>query len=421
MARVFHTSDWHVGKPLRGVSRTPDSEAVLAEIVAQARDAKPDLIIHSGDVFDGLRPATADLRLALGALNELGAIAPTVVLAGNHDSGALFEVFTMLLGTGLPVRFVSKARPPADGGIVEVQAGDGTRLRLAPVPFVHANRQVDWFGDPRRFMAAYATRMQLINDILWEGLQDGYDPARDVLLYAAHLHVSGAHLSGSERLVHVSETYSAESARLPMVSYSALGHIHKPQQVPGRDAYYVGSPLQLDYGEAGEAKSSIVVDVLPGRPAEVQRLPLTAGRALLELRGGFEQIEARASGVGNELLRAVVESEDPILDLADALAELFPQATLVEVDERIASRTLKALDPAEADDDAPEPTYQELLDLYLQSTVTGDKAVPAAEVQTLFSALHDSLYDDGDPPLEQLAEVMAAPLPTPEEIVRCGR
>jgi exonuclease SbcD len=416
MARLFHTSDWHVGKPLRGVSRNADHEAALAEIVAQARDAKPDLIIHSGDVFDGLRPATADLRLALGALTELGAIASTVVLAGNHDSGALFEVFAMLLGRSSPVQFVSKARPPAEGGIVEVQAADGTRLRLAPVPFVHANRQVDWFGDPQRFMAVYAKRMQLINDILREGLEDGFDPARDVLLYAAHLHVTGAHLSGSERLVHVSETYAAESAGLPVVSYSALGHIHKPQQVPGRDAHYVGSPIQLDYGEAGEEKSSIVVDVLPGRPAEVQRLPLGAGRALVEVRGSFEQVKARAPEVGNELLRVVVESEDPILDLADALAELFPQATLVEVDERIASRTLQALEPSEADDEAPEPTYQELLELYLQGTVTGDKAVPAAQVQQLFVTLHDSLHDEGDPPLELLAEIMDAQLPTPQEI-----
>jgi exonuclease SbcD len=414
LARVFHTSDWHVGKSLRGVSRGTDHEAVLAEIVAQAREAKPDLIIHSGDVFDGLRPATADLRLALGALTELGGIASTVVLAGNHDSGALFEVFSMLLGHNSRVQFISKARRPAEGGIVEVEAADGTRLRLAPVPFVHANRQVDWFGDPQRFMAVYAKRMQLINDILREGLEDGFDPARDVLLYAAHLHVTGAHLSGSERLVHVSETYAAESASLPVVSYSALGHIHKPQQVSGHDAYYVGSPLQLDYGEAGEEKSSIVVDVVPGRPAEVQRLPLAAGRALVELRGSIERIEARAADVGNELIRVVVESKDPILDLADALAELFPQATLVEVDERIASRSLQALDPSEIDDELPEPTYQELLELYLQVTVTRDKTVPAAQVHELFVTLNDSLHDEGDPPFEKLAEIVGATLPRPQ-------
>ena len=355
--------------------------------------------------------------LALGALNELGAIAPTVVLAGNHDSGALFEVFAMLLGPSSRVRFVSKARPPAEGGIVEVPARDGTRLRLAPVPFVHANRQIDWFGDPQRFMAVYATRMQLINDILREGLEDDFDPARDVLLYAAHLHVSGAHLSGSERLVHVSETYAAESSGLPVVSYSALGHIHKPQRVPGRDAFYVGSPMQLDYGEAGERKSSIVVELLPGRPAEVRRLPLGSGRELVELRGSFEEIAARAPQVGTGLLRVVVESDDPILDLADALAEQFPEATLVEVDERIASRTLTALDPSNVDDEAPEPTYLELLELYLQGTVTGDKTVPAAEVQALFTTLYDTLHDEGVPALEQLAEIMDAPLPTPQALV----
>ncbi len=412
MARLFHTSDWHVGKQLRGISRGTDHEAVLAEIVAQARDCEPDLIIHSGDVFDGLRPATADLRLALGALTELGAIAPTVVLAGNHDSGPLFDVFAMLLGPSARVQFVTKARPPSAGGIVDVEAGDGTRLRLAPVPFVHANRQIDWFGDPQRFMAVYATRMQLINDILREGLADGFDPARDVLLYAAHLHVTGAHLSGSERLVHVSETYAAESAGLPTVSYSALGHIHKPQQVPSRDAHYVGSPMQLDFGEAGEAKSSIVVDLLPGRPAEVTRLPLTSARGLRELRGSFEEIEHRAGEVDDELLRVVVESDEAILDLADALSGLFPDATLVEVDERIASRTLRALDPTEVDDETPEPTYLELLDLYLQGIVIGDKSVPATEVQRLFATLQDGLGEEAVP-LAELAEITDAPLPTP--------
>jgi len=147
-------------------------------------------------------------------------------------------------------------------------------------------------------MAVYATRMQLINDILREGLEDAFDPARDVLLYAAHLHVSGAHLSAPNGSCTSSETYAAESAGLPVVSYSALGHIHKPQQVPGRDAFYVGSPMQLDYGEAGEAKSSILVELLPGRPAEVRRLPLSSGRGLLEVRGGFERIVDRATQVG---------------------------------------------------------------------------------------------------------------------------
>jgi hypothetical protein len=48
--------------------------------------------------------------------------------------------------------------------------------------------------------------------------------------------------------------------------------------------------------------------------------------------------------------------------------------------------------------------------------VTGDKAVPAAQVQALFVALNDSLHDEGDPPLEQLAEIFGATLPSPQGI-----
>ena len=43
--KILHTSDWHVGKALRGQSRADEHEAVLAEIAgvaaAEAVDAGP--------------------------------------------------------------------------------------------------------------------------------------------------------------------------------------------------------------------------------------------------------------------------------------------------------------------------------------------------------------------------------------------
>src|SRR4051812_35990836 len=118
MASILHTSDWHVGRGLYRSQRTEDHVAVLEELVELAREARPDVIVHTGDVFDGPRPSTEHMRIGLDALRRLGEIAPTVVLAGNHDSPALFDVFSMLLGPDSPVRFVSRARKPADGGIV---------------------------------------------------------------------------------------------------------------------------------------------------------------------------------------------------------------------------------------------------------------------------------------------------------------
>lgn len=416
MAVVFHTSDWHVGKSLARLSREEDHVAVLDEIVEQAREAEPDLIIHSGDVFDGFRPATADMRLALGALRSLGRVAPTVVLAGNHDSPALLEVFAMLLGENSPVRFVARARLPRAGGIIDIDSRDGSqRLRLASMPFVHPNRQVDWFDDPRRFMGRYAEQLQVMNRLLHAGLEDGYDSARDVLLYAAHLHVSGAHLSGSERPLHVTDAYAAEAGSLPVVSYSALGHIHKPQQLPGQDACYVGSPMQLDFGEAGQEKSSIVVIAEPGRPAEITRRPLNSARPLRLLRGTFDAVETAAATVDRELVRVIVETEYPIPNLADMITGLLPHATLVELVEDVASRRLEVLDPDALDPDEPEPTYEQLLQTYLQDRATRDPDVPAERVQSLFVALSLEVDSGENPPIDGLRDLLDAELPEPPQ------
>lgn len=412
MAVIFHTSDWHVGKSLARISREDDHRAVLEEIVAQALAAEPDLIIHSGDVFDSFRPATADMRLALSTLRGLGQIAPTVVLAGNHDSPSLLEVFSMLMGDESPVRFVPRAKHPDDGGILDFNSRDGSqRLRLAPMPFVHANRQVDWFDDPRRYMGKYAEQLQVMNQLLHQDLEEGYDPARDVLLYAAHLHVSGAHLSGTERPLHVSDTYAAEAGSLPAVSYSALGHIHKPQQLPGKPACYVGSPMQLDFGEAGQDKSSIVVVAQPGRPAEITRLPLIAARPLRLLHGTIEEITAAAASVGRELVRVIVQTEDPIPDLVDTIIELLPDATPVEVVEDVASRRLTVLDPEQLDPNEPEPTSEQLLTTYLQGHATRDAA--AELVQSLFAAMSADFEQDEDPPIDGLRDLLDAELPDP--------
>ena len=94
--RLLHVSDWHLGRLTYRCSRAPDHEAVLAEICELARDLRPHLILHTGDVFDGLRPGYAEMTFAIEVLEELAAVAPVVVLAGNHDSPALFRLFDRL-------------------------------------------------------------------------------------------------------------------------------------------------------------------------------------------------------------------------------------------------------------------------------------------------------------------------------------
>ena len=71
--RILHTSDWHVGKLLRGHSRLDEHRAVLDEIVTVARDEAVDLVLVTGDLFDSAAPPPDAQRVVWDALLGLRA------------------------------------------------------------------------------------------------------------------------------------------------------------------------------------------------------------------------------------------------------------------------------------------------------------------------------------------------------------
>lgn len=395
--RLLHTSDWHLGRETYRVSRRPDHEAVIDEIVAVAGQVQPHLIIHSGDLFDGPRPAYDDLSLGVTALQRLGAIAPVVVVCGNHDSPPLFRLFTQLLGPEAPIRFVDVARLPEAGGILEFAGDRDERIRLTTLPFIHANRLVTGFEDPTLRTVLYADRVAAIEQRLAGGLTAGYDAGRDILLFAAHLYVGGATYGRSERSLHVSEAYASRSEALPAVSYAALGHIHKPQALAGgAPARYAGSPIQLDFGEEGEDKTVVVVDAKPGRPAVIEPRPLRAGRPLLRITGPIGDLGAHAATAAGKLVHVTVQSEDPIPDVSDQVAGLLPGAVILEVAEDIASRRLSVVSEG-ITEGAVEPSMGELFETYLGQM--GTRSGSAAAVLASFGSLIEAIETEMPPVL----------------------
>lgn len=391
--RLLHVSDWHLGRSTYNVSRASDHERVLAEIVELARETRPHLIVHSGDVWDVVRPAYTDLERGLDALKELGAVAPTVVLLGNHDSPHLFDLLQGIVGQEYGLTFVSRARRPSAGGILEFPGEGDEVIRLAPLPFVHQNRMIDDVEDPATWNTEYADRVQRIVDALGAGLQEGYDPSRHILLFAAHLHVTGASFSAtSQRPLTITDSYATRVERIPAVTYGAYGHIHRPQPLPGtRLAWYAGSPMALDFGEEGETKVALTVDASPGRPARVEQHELRGSRPLRRLEGTLEQLRAVAPEVGEALCLVTVHTEKPIPDLTDLVMEMLPEATVLQVSEQSSRQELKVLRAREASDTS-EPTLAELFTEYVGEVGTG--AGDAEAVVELFQRSIGSLSHD---------------------------
>lgn len=347
-ARVLHTSDWHLGVACRGESRASDHQALIDEMVAIAGAAGPDLIVHTGDLFDAARPGYDDILRGLLGLRALAEIAPVVVLAGNHDSEGLFRVLDQADGHGgeevwrphepceRRLRFLPKFCRPEAGAVATYVVDDGPNIRIGCLPFVHANRVLREFADLERANATYADDVKAIAGLITGSVFDGFDPADQVAIWASHLHVEGARLS-SEREIHVSSAYATDTGFLdPRYGYLAFGHIHRPQDLPGGRGRYAGSILEVDFGEEAERKVVVVADVKPGIYPVIQPIELTAGRRLMRAKGTLAQLRERADEIGTAICEVTVEPDpdEPVEEgtsLARLVRETLPDATVVDV------------------------------------------------------------------------------------------
>ncbi len=307
--RLLHTSDWHVGKAIRGRSRAGEHQAVLAEIAGIAERESVDLVIVAGDLFDTATPTPEAERIVYRALLDLAAGGrPVVVVAGNHDSAQrLGAVAPLSRASGIQV--ASAIRPPGDGGVLDLEVGgEVAQVALLPFPSQRYVVTADLLlsGDAADAHAAYADRVVRIVKMLTAGFR-----ADTVNLVAAHLMVMGGTMGGGERGAHTVFDYWVPATAFPgSAQYVALGHLHRAQQLAGpAPLHYCGAPLQLDFGETANDPVVNVVDVRPGLPADVRAVPLTSGRRLRTIRGTLVDVLAAAAAGG------------PAAGLADAPAD----------------------------------------------------------------------------------------------------
>ncbi len=328
--KILHTSDWHVGRTIRGRSRAEEHRAVLAEIVGIADEEAVDLVLVAGDLFDVVAPSAESEQIVFRALLDLAGIAPVVIVAGNHDHPRRLEAVAPLLELGR-VRVGAALRRPEDGGVIKVETEAGQTARIALIPFVGQRAIVsadDLMAlDPDQHGGKYAGRLAAIVAKLTEGIS-----LDEVNLVVAHLMVAGGTLGGGERSAHTIFDYAVSAQAFDgSLSYVALGHLHRPQRVPAAaPVWYSGSPLQMDFGESEDHKAVLLIEVEPGLPARVGEVPLSAGRRLIRLRGTLEQIAGLQEVVGDAYLRVELE-ETARVGLADEVRELFPTAVDVTI------------------------------------------------------------------------------------------
>jgi DNA repair protein SbcD/Mre11 len=357
--KILHTSDWHVGKVLKGQSRAPEHIAVLAQLVEIARAERPDLVIVAGDLYDSAAPTADATRLVTRALSALSITGAAVVaIGGNHDNGpALDALRPWAEAAGITLR--GSVRDSAADHVIEGATAGGEPWRLVALPFLsqrYAVRAVEMY----ELTAAEETQTYADHLARLIGALAAPDEPGLVNLITAHLTVVGARMGGGEREAHSVLGYAVPSTVFPAgTHYVALGHLHRAQQVLGPcPIRYSGSPLAIDFGEEDNPPSVTLVEVTARTAAKAREVPITAATPLKTVRGTLAELAA--ADPGDAWLRVYVR-EAPRAGLREEVQELLPRALEVRIDPELVPGAESRATPARRSGRSPRDLFADYL------------------------------------------------------------
>jgi DNA repair protein SbcD/Mre11 len=385
--KILHTSDWHVGKVLKGRDRHDEHVAVLGSIVKIARDEDVDVVLVAGDLFETSAPNSRSQGLVMRtllALREDGR--QVVVIAGNHDNqGLLDSVYRPVLGQ-LGPHVLGVPKRPDSGGTITLRTRGGEEAKVAALPFLShrfAVRAAEIvMHEFSEHTLDYSQRVSAIVEALTAEFHDD-----TVNLVTAHATLLGGRRGGGEREVQTSLDYELSASMFPASAhYVALGHLHRQQEIPGPcPIFYSGSPLPIDFGEEANEPVGLVIEVNPGVRADPRPVPITGARKLRTLRGSLDQVMEDGEQAGDAYLRVIL-AEPSRAGLGDLVRDKLPNALEVSLDDAHRPRPGGRTDGDRASRAGRSPV--ELFSAYLAEENVADQ-----RVLSLFSRLLDEVTE----------------------------
>jgi exonuclease SbcD len=329
--RFLHTADWHLGRLFHQQHLTEDQAVVLRQVIDIARDRRVEAVVVAGDVYDRGIPPPDAVRLLDDVLSELllGLKVPTILSAGNHDS---------------PERLAFGSRLLAQQG-----------LHLFGLPSASLGPVVlaDPDGEVAFYVAPYAEPALVRERLSDEGVVDHESGMRSLLasmfathprkgrsVFVGHAFVDGALGSESERPLSVGGAGCISASCFDGFHYVALGHLHRPQEVPVAQASslrvtpsslrYAGAIHKYSFDEIGQHRSVTIVDIDAAGAVRTEEIALVPRRELRRIEGTFEDLVRAASGPRDDYIVARLTDRHPVLDATGRLRVLYPNILGIE-------------------------------------------------------------------------------------------
>jgi exonuclease SbcD len=170
----------------------------------------------------------------------------------------------------------------------------------------------EYFGEEKEVELSNSLQMG------WGDLSEKYCDNKGVNILVTHLYMlkrGGEVLEepDGEKPLKIGNADLIYSDIIPsQIQYTALGHLHRHQNV-GTDekpVVYSGSPLSYSFSEAGQQKYVKIINVEPNSIAQLERIPLKSGKQLA--RKTFNSIDSAVEWLNDNqytLVELTIESD----------------------------------------------------------------------------------------------------------------
>lgn len=304
--KILHTADWHLGKRLDRFSRLEEQVLVMDELVQIADKENVDLVLIAGDLFDNFNPGTEAVQLFYKTLKRLSLNGerPVIAISGNHDSPSLIDAPDPLarecgiILIGHPKARVDpfelehfKISDSAEGFIEITLKNHDFPVRILHTPYANEIRLKQYLGEDKE------AELNLVLAEHWQKNADQFCDENGINLLMTHLYMNkkGTPLldepEGEKPLKIGNADLIFSDSIPPQIQYTALGHLHRFQNI-GTDekpVVYASSPLCYSFSEAGQTKYISIIDAFPNQPVQFTKIPFKGGRCLE--RKNFDSLE----------------------------------------------------------------------------------------------------------------------------------
>lgn len=315
--KILHTSDWHLGRTLHGYSLIEDQAYILDQLIEYMIQEKIELLIIAGDVYDKSLPNEEAVALFNHFISQvIGRLEiPTVIIAGNHDSNTRIH-FGSELFASKHLYIVGEC----EKGYQQVTIEGSETIDVYLIPYMEPAYVREIAGDET--IKRHDDAMRYLTRQIEKEKND-----RATLL-VVHAFVAGGDLSDSERrlcAVGTAEMVGADCFK--PFTYTALGHLHKPQAIGSEHIRYSGSLLKYSISEANQPKCFVKLEIVDGKLTTLEEVSLKPKRDLKIVQGPIEAIVKAGAQLGEEerqdYVYAKIESKGTE-DVVGLLKQIYP-------------------------------------------------------------------------------------------------